>query len=449
MNIFISSFHPLISRNILLTGVLGGLKSSGFFIYILCPEYKKEYFIKEFEDEKVKIIGIDNEPLNIREAFFKKLGFSLLSTSTVAFKKKEKFIRDKNIFSFGLSWLLRKAGGFKITTILFRSLYNFLYNRNIYKDIFEEHKPDLVFSTDILDNEDVRLLFEAKRAGVKTVGMVRSWDNLTNKMLLPVVPDRFVVHNQIIKQELIDIQKIDESKNSIFVTGIPQFDYYLNYSPTDKKYFFDKLGFDIDKKIMMFAPMGSRFISTDWQMLQVVHDAILNGEIDHSAQILVRLPPGDYMDKSRLKLSDKVKIYFDDPGIGFVIKKKKKKELTREDMTRLADSLYYSDVLINSGSSLCIDIAAFDKPIICPKFDGLGKVDFYKSTSHLFLYHHYRYLLRTDACKVVENKNELVDWINKYFKDPAIDRDKRARLVKEQCGRLDGRACERIVEVIK
>jgi len=42
-----------------------------------------------------------------------------------------------------------------------------------------------------------------------------------------------------------------------------------------------------------------------------------------------------------------------------------------------------------------------------------------------------------------------VDWINKYFKDPAIDRDKRARLVKEQCGRLDGRACERIVEVIK
>jgi len=41
-----------------------------------------------------------------------------------------------------------------------------------------------------------------------------------------------------------------------------------------------------------------------------------------------------------------------------------------------------------------------------------------------------------------------VDWINKYFKDPAIDRDKRAQLIKEQCWKFDGQAVKRITETL-
>jgi hypothetical protein len=53
--------------------------------------------------------------------------------------------------------------------------------------------PAAVFANDVFDPAEGALLRCARRLGVRTVGMVRSWDNPTNKGVLPTPIDRLLV----------------------------------------------------------------------------------------------------------------------------------------------------------------------------------------------------------------------------------------------------------------
>ncbi|MDP2676976.1 MAG: CDP-glycerol glycerophosphotransferase family protein [bacterium] len=444
--IAISSFHTLISRNILRSGLLEELQGR-VNIVIFCPQHKKDFFKNEFAGEHVSVVGVPGVSLSRRERVARTIGAALLPTSTIQFKKKAKYWRDKKrihyIFSLAL---LSTIARLKHTPILFRRLFSSLYDQDIFGAFFQAYQPDLVFSTDVLDWNDVRMLKEAKAHGIKTVGMVRSWDNLSNKSLVPVAADSFLVNNDFTKKELVEFHNI--RFKDITVVGMPQFDYYIGYQPTGRKKFFEKLGFDPGRNIIMFAPMGNKFIETDWQMLQLLHDKIYVGDIHGSPQILVRFPPGDDFRRDQLRLSDRVNIYFDKPGTAFQSEKRKDNELGREDMIHLADSLFYSDVLVNAGSSLCIDIAAFDRPIIYPEFDGGTDAPYFRSVRHFPEYHHYKHLVMNNACKNVSSPEELVVWVNRYVADPSLHREERRALVRAHCSKHDGKAHTRIASVL-
>ena len=65
--IFITSFHPLISRNILCTNVLKCLAhNKNIRIIIFCPEYKKSFFIKHFRARNIFIEGINTKEMKFR-----------------------------------------------------------------------------------------------------------------------------------------------------------------------------------------------------------------------------------------------------------------------------------------------------------------------------------------------------------------------------------------------
>lgn len=445
--IFITSFHPLLSRNILRTGILDRLSKNNKVI-IFAPDYKEEFFRKEFSSENVEIIGVPKKPFGGVRGALIGLGALLLPVSTMILKRKEKFSESKNVFAFLGSVLFLKGIAY-IPGIarVYRFLFRIFYNEKFFENFLSERKPDLIFAADILETNDIRLISEAKKRGIFVIGMVRSWDNLTNKGIMPVVPDMILVNNDSIQQELIDIHKV--KKDIIRVVGMPQFDYYIGYAPTPREEFFKTLAFDPVKKVIMFAPMGSKFIESDWQILQTLHDAIRDGSIAGKPNLLVRFPPGDGIEHlTRVKMSPEIRVFMDRPGVGFKIDEKKDKEFGREDMVHLADSLYYSDILVNAGSSLCIDIAAFDKPIVFPAFDGFEKVPYLRSVKKLFEYHHYQYLFRTRACKMVYGKQELTDWVNKYLANPEIDADERKRLIEEQCWKHDGKAAERVARIL-
>ena len=74
--------------------------------------------------------------------------------------------------------------------------------------MFEKYKPDVVFATNVYGEEDVLLMKSASIHGVKTIGMVLSWDNNTSKHLMRVVPNVLLVQNEIIKDEAIKIQNV-------------------------------------------------------------------------------------------------------------------------------------------------------------------------------------------------------------------------------------------------
>jgi len=84
--------------------------------------------------------------------------------------------------------------------------------------------------------------------------MVRSWDNITNKGLIRIKPDKLVVHNEEVEKETLKYEDI--KREDIFVGGIPQFDYYARGERTPREDFFRSRGLNPDKKNILVAPHG-------------------------------------------------------------------------------------------------------------------------------------------------------------------------------------------------
>ena len=97
---------------------------------------------------------------------------------------------------------------------------------------------------------------------------------------------------------------------------------------------------------------------------------------------------------------------------------------------------------------MSIDASMFNKPVINIDFEVGGKKPMIKSPTHFYKMTHYINALKIGAVKLVNNKREMIVWINKYLENPELDGDNRKKLVEEQCYVLDGKAGKRTADLI-
>jgi hypothetical protein len=70
----------------------------------------------------------------------------------------------------------------------------------------------------------------ARHLGIPSIGYVNSWDNLTTKGTTHIVPDVYVVWNEAMAQEAIDLHLV--SPKRIRIAGAPHFDYCFTMRST-------------------------------------------------------------------------------------------------------------------------------------------------------------------------------------------------------------------------
>ncbi|MDP3800079.1 MAG: CDP-glycerol glycerophosphotransferase family protein [bacterium] len=443
--IFISCFNPFIFRNILTSDVLRILKTRiGTKIVIFVPDYKMDFFKEQLNSPNIIIEGIKVWKSSKQDIIFRFLTGSLVDTSTIMVHKKEKLYRDKRYFRFIISWLLIKIFShiFFIKTFI-RSLDSLTVDKKTFLSYILKYNPSLVFSTDVFNDYDIRLLATAQSQKIKTVGMIRSWDNFTTKGVFRIKPNKLIVHNEILKNQAINWNGV--SKEDIFVSGIPQYDRYINGKRIDRETFFKKIGLDPKQKLILFSPFGGRFTDTDWQIMEILKNFIKNKEILPS-QVLVRCTPNDPVNLGKF-LSDE-NFYIDKPGQGFEGRTTRDQELTDLDMDWLADCLYHSDVIVAGGASIGIDAAIFNKPTILIHFDGFEEKPYWQSVKRFLEYQHPRDIINSGAMLSVKSVEELKQHLNNYLDYPLMDRSARKEMLKNQCWKLDGRSGARIGDFI-
>ena len=311
---------------------------------------------------------------------------------------------------------------------------------------FRKYNPSLVFCPHVLAKFDIHFLKTSKRLGVKNIAMVNSWDSLTSRGLIRVFPDYLIVHNELIKDEAILLNGYPE--RNISIVGMPHFDYYVNDQRSSRADFYNKVKIPLNKEIILFCPAGSRMNDTEWQVINMLDDAIKVGKINFPAHILVRQPPNADMIMGDLKESEN--ITFDRASLRFDTGDPNDWEWTREDMIHLADSLYHSRIVLNYASTMTIDAIALDKPLINIVFDGWEKKE--KKDSFSWFYHnrtHYKKAFATGGIRDVYSMDELVSAMNSYFLKPSIDADGRSRLVAQQCWKLDGKGGKRVSDLMR
>jgi CDP-glycerol glycerophosphotransferase (TagB/SpsB family) len=300
----------------------------------------------------------------------------------------------------------------------------------------------------IFATNDIRLLKYCIQHKIPNVGMIKSWDNLIGKDPFLFWPDKLIVHNRFVEGYAVSMY--DYPKERICIAGIPQMDVYAQTDfPLSRNEFFKKNGLDLNKKLIVYAAVGKLISYHEPEVIAFLSELVNSGDIKESTQLLVRLHPAYPSDEALIKHM---------PGVFFVRPGKAGAERNplrfdfefQEDETReLASTLAWADVLIQSGSTMAIDAACFDTPIISMGFDGYNEdVRMERSARRLLRKDHFKLILNTGGTRAVYTKGELIEAIEAYLHDSSIDHDGRTRIVQEQCYLLDGMAGKRIGDFV-
>lgn len=457
--IFITLFSGMEGKNILRTDIYRILAEIPDLqmVFFIRHAALKAYYANEFAHPRSVFEVVPDVRSSFPERFFGFLKYYLLRSATVDLRRRIHLNESGNRLYYGLSFLANRLLARPSVRRIVRFLDERLIRQSVFGIFFEKYNPSLVFLADLFDDLECTFVREARRRGVRSVGMINTWDRTTSRWMIRILPDHFVVFNEIMKEELVDYADMDRAR--IAVCGTVQHDHLLTHPPTPKRLFFQRMGIPATHRLLLYCPLGAAFDGSRKTLdVQVIAQlsAWITGRVFGTDDItlVVRFHPNDRVREEELRSYPHV--VYDIPGIKFAREfahsvaartRGQNWDMSEEDLTRLRDTLTYAAVAICYYTSVSIDAAVLDKPVININFDVDNDTfvavphPYYSST-------HYRKVAATGGVRLVRSVEELREWIQRYFEHPALDREARGRLVAAQCWRTDGRAGERIAKFL-
>ncbi len=131
----------------------------------------------------------------------------------------------------------------------------------LFEQFIRYEEPDLVLITPLVDYGSYQTDYvkSAHKAGVPVAFLPFSWDNLTNRGLVRVEPDRVLVWNEIQRSEAIDLHGV--SADRVIVTGAPRFDEFFAMRPaTSREEFCRQNGLDPAAPFLLYV-CSSEFVA--------------------------------------------------------------------------------------------------------------------------------------------------------------------------------------------
>jgi hypothetical protein len=305
-----------------------------------------------------------------------------------------------------------------------------------YAQLFQEYSPSLVVSGDPLRPGDANLIAAARRFQVPSLGSVRSWDNLQKH--LRTRPDSVTVWNTLNAREAEGIDLMQPQR--VTPVGAPQLDVYFSSTHNAAGWTREKLGLDPRKKILLLATSSFTYDSDQTYLVDMLLEAMKNGEIRHPLQIVVRLHPDDRVGRY-LKYRDAPEVVLDIPErylatLGWT--------MTRDDLERMAALLRYADVMVNFATTVTLEAAIVDTPTLLVAFSPVDPDEMQRYVVGLHFRMHYKQLVERDLVPVAWDRGQLVSWINRYLDDPSLYRAERATIVNEWVEFTDGDSGKRL-----
>jgi hypothetical protein len=346
---------------------------------------------------------------------------------------------------------LIKFFGFSKVNVLIFWLYKLFTKSKMYGDEFNKHKPDLLIVTRVLNYSlDYPLMRRASKEKVPVISLVSSWDNLTSKAFFPFSLESLVVWNNVLKEEAIDLFSFP--KENIFVSGIPRYDVFFREGNLSKKEaFFKNFNLDINKKLITYctgsATTGKTILdplSPEPEIVKFIADEILASKFSEPTQLLIRLHPQAKLEEYK-ELLNRNDVILHTPGNKASFQDRL---FSSNDDLELAESMMYSDVVVNLCSTITIDAAVFDTPIVCVNFDFRGKRPSNVSIKRLYLFDHYAKLGQTGGFELANSKTELINQIDYSINHPEYLSENRKKIIEQQCVFTDGRSGERVANHI-
>jgi hypothetical protein len=452
--VFLSIPHGGSAGNVLRTGLVSRLLASASapLVVIISPLVEDAAFVREFEHARVRFEPLPpHRPAGLEGRLFALVQAAYIDsgvTESVQIRRAEAAAK-KTIRWIGLKRRLATVVAPSMVRKESRyALVDRLTSHPWADQLFDRYRPALlVASNPGLILSEVPLLRTAARRGVRSMAVDSSWDNFTNKLIPVRRVNRLIVWNELMRHQAVDLHGY--AQDEVRVAGTPQWDLYFKegtISPRDA--FFRQIGADPSRKLVTVTTTPRELYPHHDHVLRVLIRAMAENAWNRRAQLLVRLHPRDELE-AYAEFEGLPDVIIEKPfratvkaGDGLAI------DITSENQRHLANTMRHSDVVVNVASTLAIEAAIFDTPVVNVSFDGETPSEWVRSARRYYRFTHYLNITRHGAVRVAESPAQLVEQVGRYLADPALDREGRARVVREQCQFLDGHAAERVAAFV-
>ena len=366
--------------------------------------------------------------------------YPLIPTKTIFIRQRYAYLNGGSFLGFVFKRTLWILGHFSFARQFFRWLwYKMFSGDEDWGRYFDKYSPDVVFSTSGFRWWDFTILTQAKRRRIPTILMLRSWDNLSTKAFLFVHPDLLLVQNPVMVDEAVRWHDVPPEK--IRLVGSPPYDQYFDPSwKMSRREVAEKIGIDPQKRWIGYfsGPLLTGILECEdrGEHIDMIQKAIARGEIKN-AEVIASMHPDNISVLEENKIKCKV--------LNLV----KGWKFDTEQTKLLVNFIRECAVMTHFGSTIALDGAIADTPTIMIGFNGYNheKYPWQKSLSVAFDQTlHMQYLLRTGGMARVNNEEELISAINRYFNNRSLDREGRKRAVRDLVGPLDGLVGKRILD---
>ena len=345
------------------------------------------------------------------------------------------------------------------TFSLARSFLVQIQNRfipNLYTDLFEKYKPDLVIASTAGWRLDRYLLREATLHHVPTMAAIVGWDNPSSYAIRGAPVDYATCWSQLQKTELVSGSDWDPTR--VHIGGIPSYDgYFRKQWQLSKQDYFRLHNLDPNRKLISYACSFVHF-APNHPNVEALAKLVASSELAEPSQLLIRLHPSHFQEKPKIFAQERERIFELEnkyPHVHVVKPVPLGGSLgyySGEDMDEKSSMMAHSDVLVTVYSTMVVETAIHDTPIVAAVIDVPGgwKVPkkFSLSLKEIGNWPTHKRFRDAKAGRVARNEKELCDVINLYLKNPLLDSAERRKFIENEITFTDGTSGKRTAEFI-
>jgi hypothetical protein len=283
---------------------------------------------------------------------------------------------------------------------------------NPYLYLIDQYKPDLVFNLHQRSPQAILPVIAAKNQGIKTAGVIYSWDNLP-KARLTVKTDEYLVWSDYMKREMYAYYPEIEQDN-IHITGTPQFEFYYNMDLIrPKKKFYEQYRIPLHKKIILYSGGDTRTSPFDGDYAMEVVRQIRKLPEAQRPVLLIRPVPSEDGARYRHVLEqfpDDVRLV---PALWKRMNTWSDSYPLPGDLNLMANLAYHCAAVINVGSTMAFDFSTMDKPAVYIDFNIRNSTDWDIKTVNSF--EHFESMKGFDPVFWWREKDELPGILQRIF----------------------------------
>ncbi len=303
-----------------------------------------------------------------------------------------------------------KKGARKLTSKIYKSERQTLHYQNVLKTLSAE-KPDFLFCANQRHLPSIAGVAAAQDLGITTGSFIFSWDNLP-KATLMTETDYYFVWSEHMKSELKKYYPFIK-ENQIRITGTPQFEPHNNASfVIEKSEFYRKYNLDESIKYICFSGDDTTTSPFDDQYLLDVAKAVRQlNENGNNLGIIFRRCPVDFSARYDDVLQKYPEIKVINPDWQSIGSTWSSVVPMKNDLRLLISTIYYSEMVVNLGSSMVFDFAAFGKPCAFINYKVEQEKDSKWSIEMIYRLIHFKSMTSKDCVVWLDNPNTIGDKI--------------------------------------